>query len=181
MTVEGSDYTKLYEKSWELFKMELMVDSLGSMLVGEIIKEYLGRGYYLLKLRGTGDFTSVRFDRGEIERVQFDVKIHHTNLGSLFAFGSICHITVYKGVKKDLSEFFGGQIKEFLSWVGNPEPGVFLINQDGTSYFVGTTIYFNLKEHMDMDAFRIRPKGIIEMMDRVLEHISAVDQSLEVA
>jgi len=34
---------------------------------------------------------------------------------------------------------------------------------------------------MDMDAFRIRPKGIIEMMDRVLEHISAVDQSLEVA
>ncbi len=173
-------YEELYESSWNLYKMELMVGSIGSMLMGELISEYLDRGYYLLKLNGGTNYASARFDRGEKDRIRLEMKMHPTSLGSLFAFGGICHITIYKGVQKDISGFLGGQVKEVMSSVGDPEPGVYMVNQDGTSYFVGTTIYLNMKEHMDLNTFRIDPKGIISKLDDVLDEISTMDRSLEV-
>lgn len=172
-------FSEQYESSWDLYKMELMVSSLGSMLMGELIAEYLDRGFYLLRLNGSGNHVAARFDKGEKDRIRLEMKMHPVDLGSLFAFGGICHITIYKGIQKDITGFVGGQVKEVLSSVGNPEPGVFMVIQDGTSYFVGTTIYFNIKDHMDLESFTILPRGIIRKLDQVIEHISSMDRAME--
>jgi hypothetical protein len=173
-------YEELYEESWDLFKLELMVGSLGSMLMGEIIAEYIDRGYYLLRLHGNTNHVEARFDRGEFERIRLEMKMHPTSLGSLFSFGGICHITAYRGIQGDLSGFMTGQVKEVLSNVGDPEPGVYMVNQDGTSYFIGTTIYFNIKDHLDLNTFRLDPKGILQKVDEVLNEIARKDSGLEV-
>ena len=170
-------YEELYDESWNLYKMELMVNSLGSMLIGDLISEYLGRGYYLLRLEGNRDHVRARFDKGEKERIRLEMKMHPFDLGSLFSFGGLCHITVYKGVQKDLSGFLTGQVKEALSSVGDPEPGVYMVIQDGTSYFIGTTIYFNVKDHMDLNSFRLRPDGIVDMVDNVLLEIADMERA----
>jgi hypothetical protein len=174
-------YEELYESSWDLYKKEMIVNSIDDMMTGKIISTFLGRGYYLLRLHKIGDTTRARFDRGELERVRIDLKLQTLTLGELYAFGGICTLTVWKGIQRDVSGFVGGQIKETLSMVrGSPEPGVYMVMQDGTSYFVGTTIYFNVKEHVDMDRLKVDVSAVMDMVDDVLEEINRMDSGLEV-
>jgi hypothetical protein len=174
-------YQELYNESWDLYKKELMVNSLGSIIMGEIIKDFVDQGYYMLRLQGTKNSISCRFDRGELERVRLDVVMHQVDLGTLYSFGGICHITVWKGIQGTVAGYAGGQVKQVLSTVrGLPEPGVYMVMQDGTSYFVGTTIYFNVKDHLQVETFSLEVGSVISMVRDVLEEISRMDSSLEV-
>ncbi|MGA1822959.1 MAG: hypothetical protein ACMUIG_10580 [Thermoplasmatota archaeon] len=174
-------YDKLYDQSWDLYKKEMMVSSLDSMMMGKIISTFLDRGYYLLKLQTEINTIRARFDRGKTERVRIDLTMHNLDLGDLYSFGGISHLTVWKGVQRDLSGFLGGQVKEALSMVrGSPEPGVYMVMQDGTSYFVGTTVYFNIKQFCDLDSYTVDVDEIMDIIDDVLEEILRMDSNLEV-
>lgn len=172
-------YEELYDKSWDLYKKKMMVNSLDSMMMGKIISTFLDRGYYLLKLSSHQTSTSCRFDRGKSERIRLDLTLPILSLGQLYAFGGICTMTVWKGVQRDLSGFLGGQLKEVLSLVrGSPEPGVYMVKQDGTSYFVGTTVYFNVKDHVDLENLSVDVSVVMDMVDEVIDEIDRMDDSL---
>jgi hypothetical protein len=174
-------YQELYDDSWDLYKKELMVNSLGSIIMGEIIKDFVNEGYYLLRLHGTKNNISCRFDRGDMERVRLDVVMHQVDLGTLYSFGGICHITVWKGIQGSVAGYAGGQVKQVLSTVrGLPEPGVYMVMQDGTSYFVGTTIYFNVKYHLQVETFSLDVGSVVDMVRDVLGEVSRMDSTLEV-
>ena len=172
-------YQELYDESWDLYKKQMMVNSLDSMMMGKIISTFLDRGFYLLRLNSRETSTSCRFDRGEYERIRLDLNLPRMNLAQLYAFGGICNLTVWKGIQRDLSSFLGGQVKEYLSMVrGSPEPGVYMVMQDGTSYFVGTAIYFNVKDHVDLDNLSVDVSVVMDMVDQVLREIDRMDEGL---
>jgi len=174
-------YDELYEKSWDLYKREMVVNSLGTMMMGEVIATFLDRGYYLLRLTGVRTRSSARLDRGLAERVRIDIAMHNLDLGELYSFGGICEITVWKGIQRDLSKFASGELKQMLSEVrGNPEPGVYMVFQDGMSYFVGTTIYVNVMDYLDLDHFVFSGERMINDIDDVLAQIGSMDPKLEV-
>lgn len=168
-------YSKLYDESWEHFKKEMFVKGLGPMIEGELITEYLSHGYYLLKLHSAEGGFQARFDHPDGNRFKLDLYVPVIDLAQMYSFGKICRMTVWKGTRKQLSQYLSGEFKEMLSNVrGVPEPGVYMVSQDGLTYFVGTTIYFNVKDLVDIDKAYIDTDRILHMVNDVLGEIDRI-------
>ena len=168
-------YEKLYNESWELFKKEIVVDGFNSILGGELIKTFLDQGYYLLVFHANKNRLEMRFDNKDGGRIKIDLTSPAITLADMYSFGKICQLTVWVGVQKDVKKFFSGELKEALSEVkGKPEPGVYMVKQDGLTYFIGTTVYFNAKELIDIETLSIDPKPLFSMITAVNEQITTV-------
>ena len=166
------EYDDLYEESWDLYKKDLIVHSLDEIMMADIITKYLDRDYYLVTLLADGQNISARFDRSDEERRWVDIKVPAMSLGMLYSFGGICQLTVWNGVREELERYLDGEILNMKSYVKKkPEPGIFMVKADGEEYFVGTTVYVNLKDFVELPSLKVSMAKIMSIVDGVSEEI----------
>lgn len=166
------EYDDLYERSWELYKKDLIVHSLDEIMMADIITKYLDRDYYLVTLLADGQNISARFDRNDGERRWVDIKVPAMSLGLLYSFGGICQLTVWNGVRQEIERYLDGEIMNVKSYVKKkPEPGIFMVKADDEEYFVGTTVYVNLKDFVELPSLKVSVTKIMGIVDGVSEEI----------
>jgi hypothetical protein len=166
------EYDELYEKSWDLYKKNLIVHSLDEIMIAEIITKLLDRGYYLVTLLADRLDINARFDRNDGERIWVDLKVPSMSLGLFYGFGGICQLMIWKGVQHNVDKYLEGELKDIRSTLKKkPEPGVFMIKRDDQDFFVGTTVYVNLRDFVELPSLKVDVTKVMGIVDGVLDEI----------
>jgi hypothetical protein len=159
-------YDELYEESWDLYKKDLIVHSLDEIIMADIITKLLDRDYYLVRLRADGSKIQARFDRADGDSMCVDIKAPIMNLGRLYSFGGISQITLWNGVKHGVGRYLDGHIGDIQSKVSKkPEPGIFMVKNDTGDFFVGTTVYVNLRDFVEVPSLKVNVTKVMRIVD----------------